>query len=217
MSETKSPKLAPKPGRVVVYRALCDYMARNERELSVTEGDLLYISDNSRDIQWWSAKCGGRSGLIPQKYVLSVMMAEYIEYPLHDAAKRGNINFVKECLENVSANALDKSGSTPLHWSSHGGHSQVVKLLCSVPNMCISAQNKIGDTALHAAAWKGHLECARILLEHGANTSVLNNEKKRPVDVACDLEIRALIELAMRGTTDNCQNEYISESDDTDN
>lgn len=30
-----------------------------------------------------------------------VMTAEYIEYPLHDAAKRGNIQYVKECLDNA--------------------------------------------------------------------------------------------------------------------
>ena len=37
--------------------------------------------------------------------------------PMHDAAKRGNIEFLKECLDNkVSANSLDKAGNTPLHW-----------------------------------------------------------------------------------------------------
>lgn len=33
--------------------------------------------------------------------MLVVMTAEYIEYPLHDAAKRGNIRAVKECLDNA--------------------------------------------------------------------------------------------------------------------
>ncbi|VDO81095.1 unnamed protein product [Onchocerca flexuosa] len=115
----------------------------------------------------------------------------------------------------VSVNGLDKSGSTPLYWSSHGGHVEVVKLLCSIPNMCISAQNKIGDTALHAAAWKGHLECVKILLEHGASTTIHNNERKLPVDLASDPETRALIQLAMREAVDtnDFRNDYISESE----
>ncbi|CAG9538569.1 unnamed protein product [Cercopithifilaria johnstoni] len=213
MMESKSPRPAPKPGRVTVYRALRDYTAQNDKELSFSEGDLLYVSDSSNDEKWWPARCRNQAGLIPSNYV---MTAEYVEYPLHDAARRGNIQGVKECLDNaVSVNGLDKSGSTPLYWSSHGGHVEIVKLLCSIPSMCISAQNKIGDTALHAAAWKGHLECVRILLEHGASTTIRNNERKRPVDLAGDPETRALIQLAMRESIDTSdfQNDYISESE----
>uniref|UniRef100_A0A1I8EKG4 Osteoclast-stimulating factor 1 n=1 Tax=Wuchereria bancrofti TaxID=6293 RepID=A0A1I8EKG4_WUCBA len=213
MTELKPPKPAPKPGRVTVYRALYDYKAQNDKELSFNEGDLLYVSDSSNDVQWWPARCRNQTGLIPANYVKT---AEYIEYPLHDAAKRGNIEFVKECLNNaVSVNGLDKSGSTPLYWSSHGGHVEIVKLLCSIPSMCISAQNKIGDTALHAAAWKGHLECVKVLLKYGANTIIQNNERKRAIDLAGDPEIRALIQLTMRQTVDtnNFHNDYSSESE----
>uniref|UniRef100_A0A8R1TNZ1 Osteoclast-stimulating factor 1 n=1 Tax=Onchocerca volvulus TaxID=6282 RepID=A0A8R1TNZ1_ONCVO len=213
MTESRPPRPAPKPGRVTVYRALYDYTAQNDKELSFNEGDLLYVSDSSNDAQWWPARCRNQTGLIPGNYV---MTAEYIEYPLHDAAKRGNIECVKECLDNaVSVNGLDKSGSTPLYWSSHGGHVAIVKLLCSIPNMCISAQNKIGDTALHAAAWKGHLECVKILLEHGASTTIHNNERKLPIDLASDPETRALIQLSMREAVDtnDFRNDYISESE----
>ena len=36
---------------------------------------------------------------------------------MHDAAKRGNCDFMKECLANkVSVNGLDKAGNTSLHW-----------------------------------------------------------------------------------------------------
>lgn len=206
------PKPAPKPGRVNVYRAVYDYEARNESELSFNEGDLLYVSDSSLDSDWLPARCADRTGLIPRNYVMN---AEYIDYPLHDAAKRGNAQFVSECLNNaISANSLDKSGSTALYWASHCGHAKIVKMLVGIPNICVSAQNKLGDTALHAAAWKGHEECVRILLDSGASTSLRNNERKRAIDVAGDPEIRALIHLAMSAAVDNAaSNEYLSESD----
>lgn len=42
---------------------------------------------------------------------------ESVLNPMHDAAKRGNTDFLKECLENkVSVNSLDKAGNTALHW-----------------------------------------------------------------------------------------------------
>ena len=35
----------------------------------------------------------------------------------------GNLPFLEECLMNrVSANGLDKSGSTALHWAASAGH-----------------------------------------------------------------------------------------------
>ena len=36
---------------------------------------------------------------------------------------KGNLPFLEECLMNrVSANGLDKSGSTALHWAASAGH-----------------------------------------------------------------------------------------------
>ena len=43
--------------------------------------------------------------------------AEAVDNPLHEAAKRGNLAFLKECMQNgVSVNALDKvwRPATPL-------------------------------------------------------------------------------------------------------
>ena len=42
--------------------------------------------------------------------------------PLHDAAKRGNLEMVKECLSNkMPVNQADPAGNTALHWAARSG------------------------------------------------------------------------------------------------
>ncbi|KAK6009994.1 SH3 domain protein, partial [Ostertagia ostertagi] len=65
---TAPPRPAPKPGRVRVYRALYDYEARTDQEMSFAEGDLLYVSDSGPNDDWLPAACGGKKGLVPANY-----------------------------------------------------------------------------------------------------------------------------------------------------
>ncbi len=44
----------------------CQFLFQND-ELSFDEGDLLYILDMSNS-DWWKAKCGSNTGLIPSNY-----------------------------------------------------------------------------------------------------------------------------------------------------
>ncbi|KAJ8304294.1 hypothetical protein KUTeg_017877 [Tegillarca granosa] len=111
---------------------------------------------------------------------------ESIDFPLHEAAKRGNITFLTECINNqVSVNGLDKAGSTPLHWAAHGGHIDCLEALLE-KNCEVNVQNKLGDTPLHSAAWRGHADVVKILLDKGAVPSIRNNEKRMPLDLAKD-------------------------------
>jgi len=211
------PAPAPKPGKVKVFKALYNYAAQNPDELSFTEGDVLYVTDSSASAGgWWPARCGKRSGLIPCNYVSE--HAEAIDFPLHEAARRGNMVFLKECIDNqVSVNCLDKSGSTALYWAAHSGHVAILQLLISRPNASVSAQNKIGDTALHAAAWKGHIECVQLLLQAGAKVSIRNHEQKTPFDLANIPEIAAILKrYSVTATSNVHDDEYGSSNDDDD-
>ncbi|CAD6189744.1 unnamed protein product [Caenorhabditis auriculariae] len=212
---TRAPPPAPKPGRVKVYRALYDYTARSTQEMSFAEGDLLYVSDKGPNDDWLPASIGGRKGLVPANYVVSENVEE-LPNPLHEAAKRGNFDFLKECIrEQVSVNSLDKSASTALYWACHGGHTEIVKYLLEIPNAAISSQNKLGDTPLHAASWRGHVDCIRLLLEKNAQPWIRNKERKLPIDVAKDADVAALLSQAMRTDVVNEDeyNAYQSESD----
>lgn len=190
----RPPPPVPKPGHVKVVRAMYRYEAQQNDELTFDEGDMLYIIDMSNP-DWWKAKCGNISGLIPSNYVEE--NTETIESPLHEAAKRGNMSFLQECLKNqVSVNSLDKAGSTPMHWAAHGGHIDCMKALLQVPNCNITVQNKLGDTPLHSAAWRGHAEAVQLLLDNGARADLQNNDKKYAYELAKDPETAALVRQA---------------------
>jgi ankyrin repeat protein len=180
--------------------------------LSFEEGDLLYITDMTNK-DWWNGKCGNASGLIPSNYVQESM--EQIDNPLHEAAKRGNINFLNECVGNrMSVNGLDKAGSTPLHWAAHGGHVDCVQRLLSVPNCEVDVQNKLGDTPLHAAAWRGHADIVEMLLNKGAIPDILNNDDKTPYDLASDAKTAALLQQSLE--TEQSIEQYCDEEGDSD-
>ena len=66
-------------GFVGIYRALYDYAPQGENELTIAEGDLLYVIEKSREDDWWKAKKKASGdeeeepvGLIPNNYVKEV-------------------------------------------------------------------------------------------------------------------------------------------------
>lgn len=189
------PKPAPKPGRVRVVRALYKYTAQYPDELSFQEGDLLYVFDEVADPNWWKARCGNQTGLIPSNYVEA--HTEEVEQPLHEAARRGNLNFLRECLQQgVSGTGLDSAGNTPLYWACHAGHIDCVMELLTLPRPSVNAQNKIGDTPLHVAAARGHLEVVELLLQQGADAKICNKDKKTPEDLSMNTAISNLLQLS---------------------
>ncbi len=91
-----------------VFKALYDYKSQRNDELSFSEGDLIYILDMTSDPNWFKAKTNNRIGLVPANYIEE--NTESLVNPMHEAAKRGNYDFLKECLDNkVSVNSLDKA------------------------------------------------------------------------------------------------------------
>ncbi|XP_046752467.1 osteoclast-stimulating factor 1-like [Diprion similis] len=209
------PKPAPKPGKVKVVRALYKYTALRPDELSFEEDEVLYVYDQDTDPNWWKAKCNNREGLIPANYVEE--QTQEVELPLHEAARRGNISFLKECLKGgVSGTGLDSAGNVPLYWASRAGHIDCVKELLSLPNSAVDAQNKMGDTPLHAAANHGHLEVVQMLLEAGADASLRNSDNLTPEELASNPAVINTIQMSYREYSANhCydENDYEDESD----
>ncbi|XP_015117566.1 osteoclast-stimulating factor 1 [Diachasma alloeum] len=205
-TSTKSPqppKPVRRPGKVKVVRALYNYTAQHADELSFEEGQLLYVHDLDTDPNWWKAKCGEKEGLIPSNYVEEQM--EQVELPLHEAARRGNISFLLECLrQGVSPTGLDSAGNTPLYWAARAGHVDCVRHLLSLQNTGINAQNKMGDSPLHVASVHNHLEVVNLLLDSGASPALRNNDNLLAEELTTDPAIINSIQMSQR----NCDRDY---------
>ena len=65
---------------------------------------------------------------------------------------------------NISGNAFDNLGQTPMLFAAKNGHIEVVEALKGVGNP--NAPQKNGDTPIHLATRNGHLEIVKILLQY---------------------------------------------------
>lgn len=53
---------------------------------------------------------------------------------------------------------------------------KMAELLIERGGININAKTKIGETALRFACFTGHVEMVKLLLQHGANVNVVDND-----------------------------------------
>lgn len=92
---------------------------------------------------------------------------------LRDAAKRGDVNCLQECLgkRGVDINAPGMFKVTALHEAALHNRVQCVQLLLSRkanPDL----ENGYGDTALYSAVINGHEACVKVCREEGTKMTV---------------------------------------------
>lgn len=101
------------------------------------------------------------------------------------ACSRGYKDIVLYLLSNgADVNAQDGRGDTALHRLASLGR---VEILTSFLNHStkpdLDLQNSEGNTALHIACEDDQKTCALLLVEHKASVTILNKEKKTPIDL----------------------------------
>lgn len=129
------------------------------------------------------------------------------ETALYKAAIAGHIGVVKALLAvpSIIVNAQDHKAAhnsvmgillamsnidvseyrSPLHAAVLKGHTGVVKVLLTAPNISVSAVDDAGDTALHKAARNGYIDVTEALLEvPNINVNAENNDGETALDIA---------------------------------
>ncbi|KAM7503241.1 hypothetical protein LguiB_002145 [Lonicera macranthoides] len=96
-----------------------------------------------------------------------VLATSFNENPLHIAALRGHLDFVRILLyhKRELANALDDFRRSPLHLASGGGYIEIVHELIKVnPEVC-RFRDQDGKIPLHFAAFQEHEEIMKVLIQ----------------------------------------------------
>ncbi|KAG9130672.1 hypothetical protein Leryth_018065, partial [Lithospermum erythrorhizon] len=103
--------------------------------------------------------------------------SEIINRAVHAAARGGNLEFLKEILEDGSDVLVhrDDKGSNILHSASSRGQVEVVKYLLGSYEIN-NTKDSQGNTALHISAYKGHLAVMEILLSASPSLAQETND-----------------------------------------
>lgn len=132
------------------------------------------------------------------------------------AAKRGDIEQVRQLIsQGVSVNTKS-GGKTPLYWASKKNHLGLAKLLLSNGaeiNTSVKIGNNPGITALHAATTKGHGEMVKLLISHGADVNAKSNAKGNkgdtPLHFAASMNDLVLAKILIAANADvNVRNRF---------
>ncbi|MBI1191189.1 MAG: hypothetical protein GC200_10980 [Tepidisphaera sp.] len=156
----------------------------------------------------WAISDGNLSML---KYLLAlgfsmteeVALAEPWDFPLHEAAQKGDLEILKVLLKQPDAkhflNRFDDNwlGYTPLHMAVMANHPDAVRLLIAAgADVDANDEPHIGDTAIRRAVEENHESIVLMLLKAGANPDIPGWMWISARDKAADStpEIRRLID-----------------------
>ena len=110
--------------------------------------------------------------------------------PLHNAAKDGDIDKVKELIaKDTDVNEEDSASNTPLILATYFGHTDVVKTLLE------NGANLTNPELVWITAQKGHKEIMELLISNGANINAKSSEDKSPLLMAIEWKHIEIAEL----------------------
>jgi ankyrin repeat protein len=96
---------------------------------------------------------------------------------------------------DVDACAVDKKGSNAFMGVAFKGYDQVAKWLLENTGCNVNHQNYAGQTALMMASLFGREEMVRMLLEHGANQYLADNQGNTSIKLAQAQGLSRIVEI----------------------
>lgn len=104
---------------------------------------------------------------------------------LHAACSSGNLHAAKYFVENgLRFDALTNQKETLLHYAVDSGNIELITWLIKSNKIDIDARDSFGQAALYRAAMAEKLEVVKLLIQHGANPTMIDYTSKEAFNVA---------------------------------
>ncbi|CAK9795010.1 E3 ubiquitin-protein ligase Ufd4 [Anthophora quadrimaculata] len=126
---------------------------------------------------------GGSSGPLLPRYRRSESAGEKSHRQLIDCIRSKDTDALIEAIDSggIGVNFMDDVGQTLLNWASAFGTQEMVEFLCDRGADVNKGQR---SSSLHYAACFGRPAIAKVLLRHGANPDLRDEDGKTPLDKA---------------------------------
>ncbi|CAH8480599.1 unnamed protein product [Schistosoma turkestanicum] len=127
---------------------------------------------------------------------------------LLDAAKNGDVDEVKNLINNGAPFTTDWLGISPLHFAAMNGHLSSCEALLRA-GISRDARTKVDRTPLHLAAQEGHADIVELLLRNGADLSAKDMLRMTALHWAAERGHTPVVQMLMRfGADAHLQNKF---------
>ena len=134
--------------------------------------------------------------------------------PLMFAVTSEHLDIVNELIRRgADITTVDRNGATALHLAAAYGHVDILKKIIDThlaERDHLNAQDNHGQTALHMAAEGGMVNSVMLLLQKGADATILDDDGNTAYDLAQSPEIRGLLP-APRGIPAHASNPVVAD------
>lgn len=102
---------------------------------------------------------------------------DYSEFDIIKATQYGALDRVTEIIQaGHGVNERDQENVTLLHWASINNRKELVKYYLGLGAEVNAIGGDLQSTSIHWATRQGHLSMAVLLMQHGADPSIMDGE-----------------------------------------
>ena len=125
-----------------------------------------------------------------------VPSVESLNSDLRAAALNGSLEALQSAIDaGGNVDTVGSDGLTPLHTAAGSGNTRVAECLIAAKANPNSQCPRTKFSALHAASQRGHAQIVALLLQSGADPTLLNKRQKTARDVAAQKKREDVVDL----------------------